>query len=1225
MPAVRTVTVIVLVLVGFFLSVSHAALAQGLDEASELNNRAMELVNAGRYSDAESLYKSTLANAEKALGPDHPDVAQWLDNLAALYNDLDRYADAEPLYARSLAIFEKTLGPDHPVVALSLNALGFLYKKQGRYAEAELLYKRSLAIREKVFGPNHSEVAISLNNLGQLYRAQGRFGDAQALYQQALAIWEETLGPDHPNVATALGNLAGLYQSQGRYADAEPLFNRSLMITEKAFGPNHPDVALSLNNLAALYQAERRYADAEPLFKRALAIDEKALGPDHPKVATALNNLAELYRAQARYADAEPLYKRSLAINEKGLQRDVASTVNNLGLLYEDQGRYADAEVLYQRSLAINEQALGPDHLAVAKLLDSLAEFYRAQARYADAEPLYKRSLAINERRLSPDHPDVALLLRHLAGLHENRGRYSDAEPLYKRSLAIVEKAFGPDSPDVALSLNNLAGLYQGQGRYSDAEPLYKRSLAIYEKVLGPDNPDVAVPLSNLATLYTDQGRYVDAEQLYQRSLVIEEKTLNPFHAHVGASLNNLAGLYKSQGQYADAEALFKRALARMEKALPPDHPTVAITLSNLGLVYQSEGRYSEAERLYKQSLAINEKVLGPGHPTLATALNNLASLYYDQGRYADAEPLFKRALAIDEKALGPDHPKVATALNNLAGLYRDQGRFSEALPIVKRTISQNTASKSVVFAVLYNSQFLKLVSPTQALNASFTVLQTFTSSTAGEAISQLAARFAAGSNELARLVRNDQDLAAEVDHLDKSIIAAISKLPADRNAVKEEQIQKRIDEIKSERDNLQDVFNQQFPDYVALSKPQALSVKEIQALLADDEAIVAVELDKRGYVWVITTDQAEWKELSVNAEDASNLVGILRAGLNPDSPMPFNRNLAHQLYRQVLGPIEDIISHKTRLSFVLDGALTSLPPQVLIISNPDGKDLNSVDWLIRKYSVTVLPSVASLKVLRGEKSVVAAIKPMIGFGDPVFDRTAQTARREHKTALNRSLASFYRGVIADTEALAEALPALPETADELRAIAKVLGAKSEDIRLGEAASVTTVKKEPLANYRVVYFATHALVAGQVEKFAKVKAEPALVLSIPDKPTEEDNGLLTASEVAALKLNADFVVLSACNTAAGDKPGAEALSGLARAFFYAGAKSLVVSHWEVDSEATVGLMAGLFEALKANPHLSHAEALRLSMLRMLANSSRPEWAQPEFWAPFVVVGEPQKH
>jgi CHAT domain-containing protein len=265
---------------------------------------------------------------------------------------------------------------------------------------------------------------------------------------------------------------------------------------------------------------------------------------------------------------------------------------------------------------------------------------------------------------------------------------------------------------------------------------------------------------------------------------------------------------------------------------------------------------------------------------------------------------------------------------------------------------------------------------------------------------------------------------------------------------------------------------------------------------------------------------------------------------------------------------------------------------------------------------------VASLKILRG-KDVVAAIKPLIGFGDPVFDRTAQTATRQ-QVGFNQSLTNFYRGVTADTTALAKALPALPETADELRAVAKQLGAEPNDIKLGEAASVTEVKHEALADYRVVYFATHALVAGEVEKFATVKAEPALVLSIPEKPSDEDDGLLRASDVAMLKMNADFVVLSACNTAAGEKPGAEALSGLARAFFYAGAKSLIVSHWEVDSESTVALMTGLFDALKSNPHLSHAEALRMSMLRMIANSSKPGWAQPKFWAPFIVVGEPQK-
>ena len=617
------------------------------------------------------------------------------------------------------------------------------------------------------------------------------------------------------------------------------------------------------------------------------------------------------------------------------------------------------------------------------------------------------------------------------------------------------------------------------------------------------------------------------------------------------------------------------------------------------------------------------ENALGPDHPDVARSLNNLALLYQAQGRYADAEPLYKRSLDILEKALGPDHPNVAQALNNLAVLYGTQSRYADALPIVRRTISQNRAKKSVALGVLYDSQSQNLIPPLQVRNLSYAVLQQSMSSAAGKAVSKLAARFAAGTNELAQLVRKDQDLTAEADCLDKIIIAAVSKPPAERNTSTEEQIRKRIDEIKSERDKLQDVFNQRFPDYVALSKQQPLTIEQTQKLLADDEALVTVDLDKSSYIWVVTKDRAEWKRLSVSAEDVSKEVETLRAGLNPNSPGPFDRNLAHQLYQQVLGPIEEIISRKRRLSFVFDGALTSLPPQVLIISDPNGKEFASLDWLIRKYAVTVLPSIASLKILREEKSTVAAIKPMIGFGDPVFDRTTPTPGRQHVSALNRSLPSFYRGMTADAKALAE-LSALPETGDELRAVAEILGAGPGDIKLGEAASVTTVKSERLDTYRVVYFATHALVAGDVESIAKVKAEPALVLSIPDKPTEEDDGLLKASEVAMLKLNADFVVLSACNTAAGDKPGADALSGLARAFFYAGAKSLVVSHWEVDSEATVALMDGLFGALKANPGLSHAEALRMSMLRMIANSSEPELAQPQFWAPFVVVGEPQK-
>jgi CHAT domain-containing protein/Flp pilus assembly protein TadD len=802
--------------------------------------------------------------------------------------------------------------------------------------------------------------------------------------------------------------------------------------------------------------------------------------------------------------------------------------------------------------------------------------------------------------------------------------------PAQGRGIAKKLKLVSPLTSEADELTSKAIALAQA-GKYAEAIPLAQQVLAIREKVLGPDHPDVATVLNGFGILYEEAGRFAEAESLYKRSLAIREKALGPDHPDhflVAQSLNNLAELYERLGRYTEAEPLNQRALAIFEKTLGLDNFEVADSLNNLAALYDQQGRYAEAEQLFKRSLAIREKALGPDRPNvnIAQSLNNLAVLYVRQGRYTEAELLYKRSLVIYEQALGPDHFLVANVLNNLAGLYVTQLRFTDALPSVRRMISSGfRAQKSVALPVLMISRVTGQIPSDQGFDDSLKVIQRASQTSAAAALNNLKVRFSAGNDRLAQLVRKDQDLAAEAERLDKAIVEAVSKEPSKRDNISEQRIRDRRDEVSKERGDLERVFVRDFPNYAALSKPEPLTTKEIQSLLDKDEALVVIDLDEYSFVWVVTKDRADWKAILIPAAQASKTIETLRAALHPDSPKTFDRALAHQLYRQVLGPVEEIISQKTRLSFVLGGALTSLPPQVLLMSNPEGKDLASLDWLVRKYAITILPSVASLKVLRGGKAVAVAAKPMIGFGDPIFDRAAQTVGRPKVATLNQSLTSFYRGVTADMKALAEALPALPETADELRAVAKILGAKSEDIKLGEAASVATVKNQRLDNYRVVYFATHALVAGEVEKFAKVKAEPALVLSTPENPSENDDGLLRASDVAMLKLNADFVVLSACNTAAGDKPGAEGLSGLARAFFYAGAKSLVVSHWDVDSDATVTLMDGLFEALKVNPHLSHAEALRLSMLKMIGNSAKSDLAQPKFWAPFVVVGEPQRH
>jgi tetratricopeptide (TPR) repeat protein len=1036
------------------------------------------------------------------------------------------------------------------------------------------------------FGQSLKDAEALNKKIAELYNA-GKYSEAISLGERVLSIRERELGPNHPSVASSLNNLATFYHAQGRYADAERLYQRSLAIREKALGPNHTEVAASLDNLAVMYALQDRYADAEQLHKRALSIYENALGPNHPDVGRVLNNLASLYQDKGRYAQAEPLFKRSLAIEEKALgpnHPSVATSLNNLSLLYVDQGRYTEAEPLYKRALAIQEKALGPRHPEVAQSLNNLALLYRQQGRYSDAIPLYERALAIQEKAFGPGHSLVANTLNNLGFLYVDQGRYAAAEPLYKRALAVWEKALGPDHTKVATALNLLALLYYYEGRYADAEPLYKRALAIREKALGPDHPTVATSLNDLCLLYNSLGRYNDAEALYKRALAIKEKTLGLAHPDVALSLNNLAGLYKDQGQYRDAESLFERALVIWEKAFGPDHPKVALSL------------------------------------------HNLAGVYTGEGRYVDAEQSYKRALAIWEKAFGLEHREIARSSNNLAELYETQDRYSDALPLVRTTAQKGFDRKDIHLAVLTGALTNALITRGEALDESYEVAQRATSSAASGAVNQLSIRFAAGSDQLAQLVRREQDLAGENEGLDKLLIAAIAKEPSKRDLPTEQRIRDRLKSIATERAEIETSLNQRFPSFAALSKPAPVSVKDTQALLADDEALVAFDFDDKSYAWVITRTGADWIGLKITAKDLSEEIKSLRSSLTFDIDKPFDAQLAFKIYQQTFGAIADKLHGQTRLSVVTNGALTSLPLQLLVTKDPSSKPLKDIDWLVRSYAITNLPSVASLKTLRSTAAHSAAEKPIIAFADPIFSKDSQVvaSRNAAKKVTLRSVANFYEGGQPDLASLAEALPQLPDTADEVRAIAEVLKADRNDVKLGMFASETAVKHSNLDAYRIVYFATHGLVAGDVEKFAKVKAEPALALTIPDKPTDLDDGLLTASEVAQLKLNADWVVLSACNTAAEGNPGAEALSGLARAFFYAGARSLVVSHWDVDSKATVQLMTGTFEAAARDPKLSHAEALRQSMLSMIDNANSDDDAHPRVWAPFVVVGEPAK-
>ncbi len=291
--------------------------------AVSLSNLARLYQDIGMPDRALPLYERALVIDQKAFGDDHPAVARDVSNVAGLYYGSGAYEQAQPLYEQALAIDRKTYGSEHPAVAQDWTNLGGVAFALGDYARAKLAYERALAIDETAYGSSHSAVVNDLNNLGEVYRALGDYQRSESFYRRALSIADAVYAPGHPAIAPVLNNLAELLTDTGRYEKAEPLFNRALDIYRAAYGPEHPHAATILNNLGGLNYASGDYDAAQSLYEQALAIDEKMFGEEHPRVAIRLNNLAEICYARGQLDQARELYARALAVAEAAGQPEL--------------------------------------------------------------------------------------------------------------------------------------------------------------------------------------------------------------------------------------------------------------------------------------------------------------------------------------------------------------------------------------------------------------------------------------------------------------------------------------------------------------------------------------------------------------------------------------------------------------------------------------------------------------------------------------------------------------------------------------------------------------------------------------------------------------------------------------------------------------------------------------------------------------------------------------
>lgn len=1030
---------------------------------------------------------------------------------------------------------------------------------------------------------------------------EGRYGEAVGLARKLVAESEKSSGRQSPLTATTLVVLGQALQAQGETTEAEAVLRRALAIREKSLGPNHPDVAAVLGTLGQIELGLNRLSEAERDISRAIAIDESVLGPDHLTTALARMQLGNLRHRQMRETEALDLFSRALVVFRRSPgQADIMIpvTLNNIAEVNRAQGRLHEAETNFAEALALQEKQHGPDSLYLTATLNNLGELRRAQ------------------------------------------GRLQDAEQLARRALVIREKSLGPDHPDVAASLNNLALVFSREGRDAEAEGLLTRALAIQEKTFGAAHPNVATALNNLAEAWTHLNRKLEAEQLLRRSLAIREKALGPLHLDVAIALDNLVTLMGDGDRYAEAEPFARRSLAIREAALGQAHPLVANSLNNLAVVLDSTGRAQEAEPLLRRALEVRLRALGEQHPDVANSFANLGAHYLDLKDWQQARDAFARAVAIQNG--------------------RRLAEFGEESRSDLRA-REDTNPYPGMIAAAYNLASAADGGEAGILRSqAFEAAQWIGDEQAARAIAGMSARVADGRGDLATRVRERQDLGAHAVATDKMLVAAISQANAARNPAAEQALRVRAAAIAGQIRELDRTIAARFPDYAALVTKTPIAIEDVQKQLGPDEAMLLFTTTSRAtFVWAVTRADVRWHAADLGEKQLSEAIGALRCGLDAeawldkastcpqklgrktplgaDEPLPFDQERAFALYQALLGSVARDIEGK-ELILVPSGPLATLPFQVLLTDKPAaGGDLAKAPWLVKRFATTVLPSVSSLKALRQVARKTAASKPFLGVGNPTLDgdgrsdvsiaraklarqiQTCSAIPTQATRVAQRSLRAVdaLSGGTADIAQLRRQMP-LPETALELCAVANTFAPVKGDVVLANDASETRMKtlsqSGDLANYRILHFATHGALAGQV----RGSIEPGLILSPPAAPTPADDGYLSSSEISALRLDADWVILSACNTAGGQAANSEAFSGLARAFFYAGTRALLVSHWAVNSDAAVVITTGTIDALNAHPDVGRAEALRRSTSALIAKGGAN--AQPGIWAPFVLVG-----
>ncbi len=982
------------------------------------------------------------------------------------------------------------------------------------------------------------------------------------------------------------------------------------------------------------------------------------------------DTLARQYNAQALAEQSKGNFQAAIELVGKAfaaIQNDPMRSNETTFLLTVNAINLADAQNLLSKAQEIAAACLDYvrsnqfDDLAIFTALRINAIVASRLGQSAKALDYSEQALRELSRIGSTDAVAYARQYSDIAAIHQQAGRYAQAVDNYTNAVSSLR---GRDDEQLyARAVSGLGTAYAALGRFQDAE----RAL---RQLVGPSAPPVTIPSSastiiesvaQLGEVYLSLDRNKEALQEFDRAMILARGTIGDDQLIVARILHDRSYARERTGDSIGSEQDIAKALDIRSRRLGPNHRYTLMTLAIQAERYANRREYSTAERLLSQYLTAVVTSVGENHPDAAVAYARLGRVYLMDSNWAAANDVYSHATAIYARRL-------------------ESGWTSETGPLLEDAILTGSALKdSFLYSVQAAYRFAKQEPDrqTQLWEQAFINSQWASISSASNSLALMSARMAAPAPAVASLVNALQASDEQLRVVNDSLISEYLKSKVQQSSKKLQELSDERTRLEAQLANQNRELNRQFRQYATYVRPTPVSVKEVQDALSESEVVLFYVMnplyqDKAAdiasldasFVFLISKHELHVEELDIRAMSIRAISEALRCGLDdsywdqkifsntcadlvsrprpgPKDPLPFRLDYSYILYEKLIKPFEQLIGDK-RIFYVPTGTLQKIPLQVLVTAKPTVdvsdkyEDLRGIRWLGLERTISVLPAVRSLVQLRSQTSTQSdQAHPFLGFGDPALTACWPAAATQEcgrgGTVNGTMLASRDRSrgpkqlanpsLQENVRKFVRSMCSLPEANLELTCIANQLGATKDDLYLGSSMTKRRLfdlnKSGALQKYKIIHFATHGLLASDIPSDLAI-AQPALVFTPDD--SSGDNGLLLASEIAGLRLNADAVVLSACNTASTSQQNLEPLSGLVQSFFYAGAHSMLVTHWAVDTDVAVAIATSAVRAGQSGRASSMAEGLRAGMISIQADPRRKEFAHPSTWAPFIHVG-----